>query len=103
VSSGSSPPPICRIENDIHKHIVAQVNKPVNDTRNNSQEKKSTEVTRNIHSQTYNAKRLLNLDITCKIGATGSNKNGVTRPSTKQRSSITSFIPQCKIRWIKRT
>jgi hypothetical protein len=73
VSSGSSPPPICRIENDKHKHIVAQVKQPVNDAGNNSPEKNSTKITRNIYSKTYNAKRLLYLDITCKIGATRSN------------------------------
>jgi hypothetical protein len=45
----------------------------VNDIGNISPEKKSTEITRNVDSKTYNAKRLLYLDIACQIGATGSN------------------------------
>ena len=45
----------------------------MNNAENIAPENNSAEITRNMDSKTYNAKRLLYLDIACKIGATGSN------------------------------
>ena len=61
------------IENGKRKHTVAPTIQLVNNAGNISPEKNSTEITRKMDGKTYNAKGLLYLDITCKIGATGSN------------------------------
>jgi hypothetical protein len=38
---------------------------------------------RGMEGKTYNANGLLYLDVTCNMGTTGRNKNGVTRPLTR--------------------
>lgn len=87
VSSGRSPPPIwCKLNGftvaatkktnvgaKCRKHLSDQIS--VDDLTSPGR--------RDMIGKTYYANRLLYLDVTCNMGTTSRNKNGVTRPSTR--------------------